>query len=314
VPCYNPLKGWRSRTANSNGKRPIVFNRSHGFEDLPVTLPCGQCIGCRLERSRQWAIRCVHESQMHDDNVFLTLTYDDQHIPGDGSLNVRDFQLFMKSLRKKFGAGIKYLQCGEYGESCALCGRNRDDCINSSCPRFVKTFGRPHHHVILFGCDFYDKKIHKTTRDGHTIYTSPTLQKLWFHGHSYIGSVSFESCAYVARYITKKINGPDSDDYYMGLRPEFITMSNGIGQSWFEEFKKDVYPGDFIVLRGKKMRVPKYYDQLLERFDKQQLLKFKVNRKLSAKEHEEDNTLRRLDVRERVKKAQISTLKRDGGL
>lgn len=249
---------------------------------------------------------------MHDDNCFLTLTYNDQSVPGDGSLNVRDFQLFMKSLRKKFGKNIKYLQCGEYGEACALCGQNRENCINSSCPRFVKVFGRPHHHVILFGCDFPDKRIHKTTKNGDTIWISDTLHKLWPHGHCYIGSVSFQSCAYVARYVTKKINGPDANDYYGNLKPEFITMSNGIGLKWFETFLDDIYPDDFIVVNGKKCKVPKYYDQLLESLDTKQILKLKALRKLSAQEHEEDQTLCRLRTREVVKKAQTSTLKRNG--
>ena len=114
--CYTPLKGYRSTELTKNGKRKIVFNRNHGFADLPVTVPCGQCIGCRLERSRQWAIRCTHEASLWEKNCFITLTYNDENLPKDGSLDVTHFQKFMKRLRKKHGAGIRFYHCGEYGD------------------------------------------------------------------------------------------------------------------------------------------------------------------------------------------------------
>ena len=126
--CYQPLKGYYSKSRNPNGKRNVVFNPQMGYRDRPVTVPCGQCIGCRLERSRQWAIRCYHEASMYERNSFVTLTYDDESLPLGGTLVFRDFQLFMKRLRKQYGAGIRFYACGEYGEK----------------------FGRPHYHVCLF--------------------------------------------------------------------------------------------------------------------------------------------------------------------
>ena len=145
MPCYHPLQGWRKQGGG------LTFNLRDGFVDRPVTVSCGQCIGCRLERSRQWAVRCMHEASMHTDNCFVTLTYSDEGIahldrcidPETGeigagplrSLNKRDIQLFMKRLRKRTGAKIRYLQCGEYGSKTQ----------------------RPHHHVLLFGFDFSDK-------------------------------------------------------------------------------------------------------------------------------------------------------------
>src|SRR4051794_29862641 len=107
MPCFRPLKGYRARVTNPDtGKRSIVFNARKGFNDLPVDLPCGQCIGCRLERSRQWAIRCSHEAKLHEENCFITLTYAPEHLPPGGTLVVKDFQDFMKRLRFEFGAGI----------------------------------------------------------------------------------------------------------------------------------------------------------------------------------------------------------------
>ena len=117
MPCYSPIKGYRSKVLSPNGKRTIVFKPNLGFVDLPVLVPCGQCCGCRLERSRQWAIRCTHEASLHENNCFITLTFNDDNLPSDKSLDVRHFQLFMKRLRKQFGSNIRYYHCGEYGEN-----------------------------------------------------------------------------------------------------------------------------------------------------------------------------------------------------
>jgi hypothetical protein len=137
VTCYKPLLGYRAAERNEQGKRPLVFNPSQGLVDMPIKVACGQCIGCRLERSRQWAIRCVHEASLHEHNSFITLTYNDENLPADGSLDVRHWQLFMKRLRKRHGSGIRYFHCGEYGS------KHR----------------RPHYHACLFGLDFPDKKL-----------------------------------------------------------------------------------------------------------------------------------------------------------
>ena len=106
MPCYSPLTGYVSREPSKNGKFPIVFDPKKGWIDRSVTVPCGQCIGCLLERSRQWAMRCSHEASLYDENCFITLTYDDEHLPPDGCLNKEHFQKFMKRLRKRFGSGV----------------------------------------------------------------------------------------------------------------------------------------------------------------------------------------------------------------
>lgn len=304
MPCYRPLKGYRSRVVNPSGKRGIVFNVNEGYSDLPVMVPCGQCIGCRLEKSRQWAIRCMHEASLYDDNCFLTLTYDQEHLPEDGSLHVEHFQKFMKRLRKKYsGRTIRFFHCGEYGE---------------------KNF-RPHYHAIIFNFDFPDKRYFQK-RGEFRLYTSEILHGqngggLWPYGHCLIGSVTFESAGYVARYVLKKLNGDLADvesgpyglSHYQtisvdsgeifDLKPEYTTMSRrpGIGKGWYDQFKNDVYPSDHIIVRGKKCSVPKFYDNQFEIEYPDEMRIVKAKRKMSAGEHDDNNTADRLYVREQVK-------------
>lgn len=182
MPCFYPLHGYRAKRINpKTKKRAIVFKVHDGFVDMPVIVACGRCSGCRLERSRQWAIRCMHESSLHEFNSFITLTYAPKHLPPGGTLVLKHWQQFMYRLRKKYGKGIRFFHCGEYGEK----------------------LGRPHYHAILFGLDFADKTKWKMRR-GYQTWRSKSLEKLWPFGHSEIGSVTFESAAYVARYILKK--------------------------------------------------------------------------------------------------------------
>lgn len=262
MPCYRPLKGYRSRVVNESGKRSIVFNAKHGLIDQPIDLPCGQCVGCRLERSRQWAVRCTHEASLYEENCFITLTFKDEFLPPKGSLDLKLFQDFMKRLRFKFGSGIRFFHCGEYGEK----------------------FGRPHYHACLFNFDFPDKTIWRKTKDGFPVWRSVALEELWPFGHSEIGSVTFESVAYVARYILKKVTGEGAKDHYGGRRPEYVTMSRrpGIGKAWFDMFKSDVYPSDELVLRGKVMKPPKYYDGQFELANPNEFALMKNNRKAEA--------------------------------
>lgn len=302
MPCYHPMRGYRSRTVNASGKRSIVFNYNQGYKDLPVEVPCGQCIGCRLERSRQWAIRCVHEASLYKNNCFLTLTYSPENLPSDNSLHVEDFQKFMKRLRKRFGRNIRYFHCGEYGEN----------------------FGRPHYHAIIFNFDFKDKKlapIRQHEDPERHLYVSKELQKLWPFGFSTIGNVTFESAAYVARYVTKKVTGkaalhhynqidPDTGEILQERKPEYVTMSQGIGRDWLKKWKTDVYPDDFIILRGKKLTVPKYYNTKFEIEHPNEYKKIKANRINKSKQNAENNTRDRLDVREEIQHSKFTQLKR----
>lgn len=301
MPCYHPLKGYRGRTVNPDtGKRPVVFSPRDGFTDLTVTFPCGQCIGCRLERSRQWAIRCVHEASLYSSNAFITLTYNNDSLPSLNSLDLSAFQKFMKRLRKRFGEGIRFFHCGEYGEK----------------------FQRPHYHACLFNFDFADKQLW-STRNGNRLYTSEALSELWPFGFSTIGDVNFETAAYVARYITKKINGARSHSHYqvvdpssgeiLGRRkPEYITMSRrpGIGREWFEKYSSDIYPDDFVILNGKKMKPPKFYDRTFELENPDEFSRVLARRKADAKNRAENTTPERLEVREKVQELKLKTLVR----
>lgn len=300
--CYSPLKAWRTPELTANGKLGITFDPTKGFRDREIQLPCGQCIGCRLERSRQWAMRCVHEASLYDDNCFITLTYDDQNIPSGNSLCLRDFQLFLKRLRARYGSGIRFFHCGEYGER--------------TC--------RPHYHALLFNFDFPDKKPWGFSKSGQVItYRSESLEDLWSFGHCLIGSVTFESAAYVARYVLKKVTGDAAAEHYEFVdpetgevfqrKPEYVTMSRrpGIGRPWFEKFMKDVYPDDFVVLRGRKMKPPRAYDRFLELEDFESFRLRKRERKQSALLRAADNTPERLKVREKVQRAKLGFLRRE---
>lgn len=302
MPCYHPIKAFRTPSAGPSGKLGVSFSRSNAFTDKSLDLPCGQCIGCRLERSRQWALRCMHEAHLWDDNCFLTLTYSNENLPPHNSLSMRHFQLFMKKLRKKYPSRtIRFFHCGEY----------------------APLTKRPHYHALLFNFDFPDKQIHAVQRDGHRLYTSKSLDELWSHGFAVIGSVSFESAAYVARYCLKKITGSAAADAYTivdsstgevaHLTPEYATMSRrpGIGTGWYEKFSSDVYPRDYVIRNGIKMRPPKAYDRILERRDARALARIAGKRAQKAAQHADENTPERLRVREEVQKARASTLKRN---
>ena len=296
MPCYHPLTAWRARYTNPSGKRPLVFKRRDGIPNTETQVGCGRCIGCRLEYSRQWAIRCMHENQMHDWSSFITLTYDDEHLPFGGTLYPKHLTDFWKRLRAKLGIKLLYFACGEYGEK----------------------LERPHYHACIFGWDFPDR-YHWRTSHGHPLYRSDTLEALWTFGNSEIGEVTFESAAYVARYVTKKVNGDRAQSHYervdletgevFSLLPEFTRMSlkPAIGKTWLEKFGSEVYPSDEVVVNGKQVKPPRYYDGLLERRDPELYGVLKESR-LSAAKESPDNTPERLRVREKVKEAQLATM------
>lgn len=241
----------------------------------------------------------MHEASLWDDNAFITLTFNDANLPADGSLNVRHYQLFMKRLRKQFGSNIRFFHCGEYGEK----------------------FRRPHYHACLFNHDFHDKTLWKVQND-QRLFISADLEKLWPYGFSTTGVVTFQSAAYVARYIMKKVTGDLAEEHYQRvdpetgeitqLRPEYTTMSRrpGIGHGWLKKFYQDIYPDDFVVIKGKRMKPPKYYDRLYEIAYPSDFDEIRRRRILAGKLHVDDNTPERLNVRERVKFAQIDQLPR----
>lgn len=254
-------------------------------------MPCGQCLGCRIQYSREWANRCMMELQYHDSAYFVTLTYDDAHVPmneyieqapvisattgeilEDGaylkslSLYKRDWQLFMKRLRKRFpNDKIRFFMAGEYGSA---------------------SF-RPHYHAILYGLHLDDLEIYKKSPQGFSYYNSPSLSSCWIDtdnryldrpykgdgqplGYCVVANVTWETCAYTARYIMKKLNGKESEVYTnFNIQPEFTLMSRkpGIARQYFEDHP-DIYKHDFINIStekgGKKFRPPRYFDKLYD--------------------------------------------------
>lgn len=319
MPCYRPLPGIDTGAIRvDTGKRIIkILPREAWLSYNPKTdqvkenaflrLPCGQCIGCRLERSRQWAVRCVHESTLYKKNCFITLTYNNENLPAGGSLIKSDFQKFMKRLRKRFSADstsrIRYYMCGEYGEK----------------------FQRPHYHALLFNFDLPDREYWRRSGAGEKLYVSQILNEVWGHGFTSVGEATFESAAYVARYICKKISGPLALDHYNMIDketgeilseriPEYNCMSRrpGIALGWLEKNVGDVYPGDFVLMkRGevyKKCKPPKYYDSKYEIFSPDEHALIKEARKSKSKQHAENNTFSRLAIREEVQTIKANTL------
>lgn len=314
MPCYHPLGAYQ-RSAGA----PLFFSKT----GIPpgaarVEVACGQCIGCRLEYSRQWAVRMVHESKLYENNSFLTLTYDDEHVPLDLSLRPKHFTDFIKRLRERCKASdsrgarklIRYFMCGEYGE----------------------TFSRPHYHAALFNYFPEDAVYWCTTKVGHKLFTSAFLDSVWSHGRVFVGELTFESAGYIARYVLKKCNtsgmmrdifNVETGEIYQRTN-EYCRMSlrPGIGRGFVDKYACDIFPHDRIVIRGVESPVPRYYNKILEKKDKF-LYDFnrlaRVRRGAAKVDRMERDILesggdiynvRRLDVEEVVKMAAISHLKR----
>lgn len=370
MPCFHPLKGFivgvtpagkRSLRVCGYGTDHVELQRGlYVPVDLPgrssfcermftewIELPCGHCDGCRIDRSRDWANRCMMEMEYHTDAYFLTLTYNDVFVPrawypdpatGEAfcslTLRKRDWQLFMKRLRKNTGQDLRFYMCGEYGP---------------------KTF-RPHYHAIVFGLHLDDLKFFSQRQLGDKIYnyyTSETVQRAWSvlkckcedstasknagevsppdfwddHdplGHILVGQVTWETCAYTARYVMKKQYGKDAAVYEAhNIEPEFTLMSRrpGIGHQWYEDHP-DCYDFDYINLAGpdggRKIRPPKYFDKLFDVDDHERMSQIKETRQRFAEEQKkkmlQDSTLTYEEIlanKERVFKDRIKTLRRD---
>lgn len=301
--CDFPIMAYRSPEKTTSGKRAITFNPVKSVNSAnPFGLPCGKCTGCRLDRAREWAIRCVHESKLHQDNAFITLTYRDEHLPADYSVDVREWQLFMKKLRdhvaqREPSRRLRFFACGEYGD------------LNL----------RPHYHALIFNYSFPDKKPYSKSKTGTPLYTSPLLEQLWPYGFNTVGSVTHQSAGYTARYTMKKIGGDKAADHYtrvhpitgatVQVRPEFATQSRrpGLGQGFVDKYRADFYPSDYLIVDGRKVPVPKFYLKQLTEAEQEELKRARRARALVYKEH---NTNRRRVARVTVRDARISGLTR----
>lgn len=330
--CYHPLKAL-AVGKTMNGKTQYKFINDYFLinykmrtgkpfpEDKIQYLPCGQCLGCRLDYSRQWANRCMLELQYHESSFFVTLTYDDFHVPrswytdpstGEAfqslTLQKRDFQLFMKRLRKRFSdQHIRFFMCGEYG------GQTM----------------RPHYHAIIFGLKLDDLVEYKKSPQGFSYYNSPSLQACWSDqegrpiGYAVVADVSWESCAYTARYILKKQKGDEAHFYTdFNIQPEFTLMSRkpGIARQYFDDHP-DIYDYDFINLKtekkGLKFKPPRYYDNLFDIENPERMSEIREIRQKMAQSAQKMKLERTSlsveemnEVSERVKASQIKSLQR----
>ncbi len=237
MPCYHPIEVMIKR-------KSLYTERRLGAHQV---VPCGNCIGCRQEQSRQWAVRIMHESRMHENNAFVTLTLDKKHLNENRELCAKDFSRFVKDLRKTQERRISFFGCGEYGE----------------------TTGRPHYHALLFGVDFLDIASGFDTRRP-SVWRSQTLDDVWGRGFCEGGTVTMASASYVAGYIRKKMKQKDyvRANPFTGemMTPEFARMSlrPAIGKRWIQKHWPDVYPRDFVVINGKEAKPPRYYDKWMD--------------------------------------------------
>jgi len=300
MPCFSPVKAWRL----PNGGRLVFGDKEPDYLAKRITIPCGQCVGCRLERSRQWAVRCVLESSLYEDNSFITLTYDDKNLPPGGTLVLKDLQDFLKRLRDRVGYGrFRYYASGEYGDQ----------------------FRRPHYHALLFNFDFSDKVFERSSARGDKLYTSDFLSEVWGLGRCEIGAVSFNSAAYVARYVVDKVNGDFAERHYQSvdewgeihsLLPEFSVMSRrpGIGDAWIRKYFRDVYPRDFVVVNGVRCKPPRFFDlKFFNALTEDFFLDIKDGRADRAFANSEDNSPDRLLVRQEVLVRRLRSLERKVG-
>lgn len=297
-------------------EKPLVYHDSliTDFQEIP----CGQCIECRLARSRQWADRCVLEQQYHDYSYFVTLTYDDDHLPtseyitDDGeilenaTLVPSDLSKFLKALRqayaKKYDNKLRFFGCGEYGSETL----------------------RPHFHVIIFGLRLDDLVVYRRNFNGDILYNSEFLQSVWKKGYVVVGDCTWQSAAYVARYIMKKHLGKDSDFYEKyNIAPEFVRMSRrpGIAYQYYVDHP-EIMMYDYVSVPtpqgGKQIYPPKYFERLydidypsdseLRKDKKKRLMEYKKQIKLSKTDMnyidmlqvEEYNLTKRLEKLPRV--------------
>lgn len=296
--------------------RPRVMqqraNGTFGFGDRPgdlasVRVACGKCVGCQLDRSAAWSLRCQHEASLYDLNCFVTLTYDDEHVPADGSLRYPDVQGFLKRLRARSPGDhpgpdgrfpIRFFCAGEYGSQTE----------------------RPHYHLLLFNFDFSDRK-----PVGKYLYESETLADLWPHGLSSVGSVTPASASYVAQYCVKKLLPPAEGDVpsfygrwlaYGGRAREFVQMSRrpGLGSWWYQQFGSDVLPRDFVVdSSGKKHRVPRFYQERFRSGDESGFgLVKELREEAQLDRNPDDRSFERLAAGEVIAEARLSTFSKRG--
>lgn len=239
--CINPRPAGFDRDGNITSSE-----RKHHPELLGWMLPCRKCLPCRLNTAREKALRAWHHSQLFDNNIFLTLTYDDEHLESP-RLIYPHFQTFMKDLRNHLGNDpnhrISCMVTGEYGDKKQ----------------------RPHWHALIFNYEPSDPKHKYTSELGHRVFNSATLRELWPRGESEFGALTIDSANYVARYAAKKLTHGNDQDH--DFHPIHKTSSkNAIGKPWIEQHWKQTFDLGYCYLpNGQKTSIPRYYVDWLKK-------------------------------------------------
>ncbi len=325
MPCYSPLKGWKHAITGG-----LTFKKGESAATR-MEVACGQCLGCRLDYSRMWSMRIVHEHELVRElggsSSFVTLTYDDEFMPEGWSLTpsgASDFQLFMKRLRKANDQKIRYFMVGEYGD---LCRHSKPGVeVRAEDCEFC-CVGRPHYHAILFNKTFEDLEVCGRGRDVD-YFTSKELQRVWGKGFVQVGEVNVKTAGYTARYCLKKDTGEKAAAFYQNITPdgeihrvqqEYATMSTGrkpdggIGYRWFQKYKSDCFPSDEVPVPGLGVvkKVPRYYADVFEADEPETLEEVKAARREFRNKHLLQYTPERLMDKYNVKKRQVGFLKRE---
>ena len=238
---------------------------------LPLRVPCGKCIGCRADQARDWSIRIMHEAELHQPAWFVTLTYNDEAMPPNDSLDPTHLRKFFKTLRRDQNEKISYYACGEYGE----------------------TTKRPHYHAVLFGPHFLDKRPHYR-RPNSQVWRSPYLESRWKYGNSEFSAVNHASASYTAGYVRKKLSARQDPNHNLRVyehtgeivevQPEFSRMSlkPAIGKNWIEKYWEETYTHDRVVVEGKEFKPPRYYDKWMSEHHPDVLIDVKLKRDAEA--------------------------------
>lgn len=238
MPCYHPIP------ARETDVGPWVLYPELGTADAMV--PCMRCLGCRSSRQLDWTHRAVHEARSWRNNRFITLMYDDDHLPAYGELQPGHLTNFLKRLRaardrathditSNRSASIRYLACGEYGE----------------------TTLRPHYHLCLFNAAFADERPYS-----EKLSSSGALDDLWTHGATKLAPFTAATAGYVAGYLTKRGRDTYVDrETGLELQRPFQRQSSrpALGRNWLEKNYDDLKLGFIVQPGGKKARIPRYY-------------------------------------------------------
>lgn len=259
MPCEKPLEGYLP----ANGGQVRFSKPRNGRAYTKIDIPCGQCILCRLEHARQWAVRITHESTLHDENAFITLTYKDELVPEFNSLSTESkknawqrpqdrnhLSKFFKRLRKKIGK-FRYYAVGEYGDKTQ----------------------RPHYHACIFGHAFTEDRT-ILREQPFLLWTNPLLEEAWGNGMVSVGALNFTTAQYTAAYVTKKLTGKqqyvrldeESGELIPLVQPRaYMSLRPAIAKNWLTPYGDQTFAHDQVVINGKAQKPPKYYDMWLKK-------------------------------------------------